>query len=144
MKRSGVGPFLPHPGTPLGARPAPAAGEIAPGAQAPGGELMTYKMVALARLACPRANIPSTTALATLDPARGRELGLMRGANVLMPNVTPPRYRAHYEIYPAKACVAESAAECHRCVTSRIEAIGRCPGRGPGPSPAMLGRQARA
>ena len=50
---------------------------------------MTYKVLALTRLACPRANIPSTTALATLNTAGGRELGLRRGANVVMPNLTP-------------------------------------------------------
>ena len=67
---------------------------------------MTYKVVALARLACPQANIPSTTALATLNTAEGRELGLQRGANVVMPNLTPVKYRALYEIYPGKACLA--------------------------------------
>ena len=49
-------------------------------------------MIALARLACPEANIPSTTALATINPRNGRELGLQRGANVVMPNLTPLRY----------------------------------------------------
>ena len=61
-------------------------------------------MVALTRLVCPDANIPSTTALATINKADGRELGLQRGANIVMPNLTPPEYRAKYEIYPDKAC----------------------------------------
>ena len=77
---------------------------------------MTYKVMALTRLACPRANIPSTTALATLNRADGRELGLRRGANVVMPNLTPPKYRALYEIYPGKACIAETAEACQACL----------------------------
>ena len=70
----GVGPFLPHPATPLGVpqRAATCADQV------PSSELMTYKVIALARLVCPRANIPSTTALATLNRLRGRELGLAR------------------------------------------------------------------
>ena len=93
---------------------------------------MTYKVVALARLVCPDANIPSTTALATLNREAGRELGLARGANVVMPNLTPVKYRAFYEIYPAKACIGETAQECARCLQARIEGIGRTVGRGTG------------
>ena len=100
--------------------------------QVPNSELMTYKTVALARLVRPDANIPSTTALATLNLAQGRELGLQRGANVIMPNLTPPQYRKLYEIYPAKACIAETGRECHACMGARIRAIGREAGRGPG------------
>ncbi|MCK5862308.1 MAG: [FeFe] hydrogenase H-cluster radical SAM maturase HydE, partial [Candidatus Hydrogenedentes bacterium] len=106
----GVGPFIAHPDTPLGKKELPCAPEAA---QVPNTELMTYKVLALTRLACPEANIPSTTALATLNLANGRELGLLRGANVLMPNMTPPEYRALYEIYPDKACIQETARDCH-------------------------------
>ena len=103
----GVGPFLMHPETPLAdPQQQPAA---PPGEQMPASELMTYKVIALTRLLCPRANIPSTTALATLNRRNGRELGLVRGANIVMPNLTPPKYRIHYEIYPNKACIQESA-----------------------------------
>lgn len=125
----GVGPFIAHPATPL------AAGGLAADAgpdQTPATELMTLKMVALSRILCPRANIPSTTALATLNLAQGRELGLQRGANVLMPNMTPTQYRLHYEIYPAKACIQETAAQCHGCIRGRILSIGRTVGIGPG------------
>ena len=123
----GVGPFIPHPETPLaGAIP------LAEGEQVPATEDMTYRVVALARLVCPEANIPSTTALATLNRAKGRELGLSRGANIVMPNLTPVEYRALYEIYPAKACIGETAAECGSCLTRRIEALGRSVGTGPG------------
>ena len=83
----GIGPFIPHPHTPLG------SGELkpfaAPEQQVPNSELMVYKAVALTRLVRPDANIPSTTALATINKRNGRELGLQRGANVLMPNLTP-------------------------------------------------------
>ncbi|MDX9973393.1 MAG: [FeFe] hydrogenase H-cluster radical SAM maturase HydE [FCB group bacterium] len=126
----GIGPYLPHPETPMG------CGEwlrdVPPEEQTPNSELMTYKMVALTRLMCPEANIPSTTALATINKAQGRELGLMRGANVVMPNVTPPEYRVKYEIYPDKACLNETAAQCHGCLAARIRSIGRTVGLGPG------------
>lgn len=135
----GVGPFLPHPETPLGRQ-----GEAAVDhgtEQVPNSELMTYKMVALARLMCPRANIPSTTALATVNRENGRELGLCRGANIIMPNLTPPAYRCLYEIYPAKACIFETAEQCHGCLKRRIEALGRTVGVGRGDSPNRLARE---
>ena len=103
---------------------------------------MTYKVVALARLLCPDANIPSTTALATVNRESGRELGLQRGANVVMPNLTPPRYRAGYEIYPAKACLEETPEQCHGCLLARIASIGRTVGEGPGASPRYQKRGA--
>jgi len=127
----GVGPYIAHPDTPLGrdTRQAP------DGQQAANTEKMTYKVVALARLVCPAANIPSTTALATLNLAQGRELGLQRGANVVMPNLTPVQYREFYEIYPAKACIRETSSDCRRCMNMRILSIGRVPGTGRGDSP---------
>jgi biotin synthase len=132
----GVGPYIPHPQTPLGRQVQ--AGEtvahVDADEQPPASELMTYKMVALTRLACPRANIPSTTALATLNKTSGRELGLARGANIVMPNLTPVQYRAYYEIYPAKVCIAETADICHGCMTQRIHSIGRTVGAGRGDS----------
>lgn len=122
----GVGPFIAHPNTPLGHESASVPD------QAPNTELMTYKAVALTRLVCPQSNIPSTTALATLNLSSGRELGLMRGANVVMPNLTPPKYRVLYEIYPAKACLRETAEECQGCLSRRVASIGRQLGTGPG------------
>ena len=126
----GIGPFIPHPATPLG------SGELqpasVPGDQAPGTELMVYKAVALTRLMCPQANIPSTTALATINRRNGRELGLQRGANVVMPNLTPLKYRRLYEIYPAKACITETSDACKGCLDLRIASIGRRRGRGRG------------
>jgi biotin synthase len=127
----GIGPFLPSPRTPLGG---PAADRLraADADQVPNDELTTLKVVALTRLVCPEANLPSTTALATIDPAAGRELGLSRGANIVMPNVTPPQYRVLYEIYPGKACIHETAQVCRGCMERRILSIGRRLGRGPG------------
>ena len=127
----GVGPFLPSPRTPLGGGHANHYA-APPGEQVPNDELTTLKVVALTRLVCPDANLPSTTALATIDPARGRELGLTRGANIVMPNVTPPQYRVLYEIYPGKACIHETAQICRGCMERRILSIGRRIGTGPG------------
>jgi len=108
--------------------------------QVPATEEMTYKVIALARLLCPQANIPATTALATLNPKQGREQGLCCGANIVMPNVTLVKYRQMYEIYPAKACLAESAETCNACMLKRIESIGRHIGVGRGDSPGFLNR----
>jgi biotin synthase len=126
----GIGPYISHPATPLG------TGEwrrqIAASEQAPNSEEMVYKAVALTRILRPDANIPSTTALATINTRNGRELGLQRGANIVMPNLTPAKYRKLYEIYPNKACIAEAPSDCNGCLRSRIRAIGRVPGQGPG------------
>jgi biotin synthase len=108
------------------------------GEQVPANELTTYKVDALARLTCPKANIPSTTALATLNRRNGRELGLVRGANVIMPNLTPLKYRVFYEIYPNKACIHETADGCFHCLRGRIESLGRQIGGGRGDSKRIL------
>jgi len=126
----GIGPYIPHAATPLGSgalRP-----HIDPGDQAPATEEMVYKMIALARIVCPSANIPSTTALATINKTHGRKRGLSVGANVVMPNLTPVKYRALYQIYPAKACIDESASDCNHCLRGQIHSLGRFAGRGPG------------
>jgi len=126
----GVGPYISHPATPLG------SGlwrrNVDASAQVPNTEEMVYKVVALTRLVCPNANIPSTTALATINLRNGRELGLERGANVVMPNLTPVVYRSLYEIYPSKACIFETASTCYSCLNQRIASIGRSVGSGPG------------
>ena len=137
----GLGPYIPHRATPLGIRldgmrlEEPATGVAAPEAQVPNNEEMTYKVIALSRLVCPKTNIPSTTALATINNASGRELGLSRGANIVMPNVTPRKYRALYEIYPSKACIDETAEDCRSRIGRRILSIGRTVGTGRGDSP---------
>jgi len=126
----GVGPYIPHAATPLGSgslRPS-----LVPDQQVPNTEDMVYRVLALTRISCPTANIPSTTALATINKTNGRKQGLMVGANVVMPNLTPEKYRRLYEIYPAKACVDERATDCDRCLHAQIHSLGRFPGRGAG------------
>jgi len=126
----GVGPYLPHPATALGRGEVVRA--IEPAEQVPNDADMAYKVVALTRLVCPEANIPATTALATADPQMGRRLGLERGANVIMPDLTPSKYRRAYEIYPAKAGSTQTPEECHETVLATIRAAGRTVGIGPG------------
>jgi biotin synthase len=126
----GIGPYIAHASTPLGSgalRPA-----IDPSEQVPASEEMVYKMIALTRIVCPDANIPSTTALATINKTGGRRMGLKVGANVVMPNLTPVKYRSLYQIYPAKACIDESASDCNQCLRGQIHSLGRFPGQGPG------------
>jgi len=105
---------------------------LAAGPQVPATDTMTTKVVALTRLVCPDANIPSTTALATVNREHGREMGLERGANVWMPNLTPLKYRALYEIYPGKSKVIDTAEEFHENLLATLARIGRVPGKGPG------------
>jgi len=124
----GIGPFLAHPDTPLGRPDAPTAGAE----QVPSNEWMVLKAVALARLVCPEANLPATTALATINTTDGREHGLESGGNVFMPILTPSPYRQMYQIYPGKACIDEDASQCNACLRARIERLGRCVGTGPG------------
>jgi len=125
----GIGPFIPHPNTPLAVDTGMVSDQ-----QVPATELMAYKVLALTRIMCPRANIPSTTALATLNKVEGRELGLARGANIVMPNLTPPAYRILYEIYPDKACIYEDREDCDTGLRGRITALGRRIGAGRGDS----------
>ena len=124
----GIGPFLAHPDTPLGAQSAAIIDED----QVPSNEWMVLKAVALTRIVCPEANLPATTALATINTVDGREHGLESGANVFMPVLTPAPYRQMYEIYPGKACVDEDATQCNHCLRGRIQRLGRSVGVGPG------------
>lgn len=134
----GVGPFVAHPDTPLGRGLGPQA--LPAGVQVPNDTLTTYQVLALARLACPRANIPATTALATLGGADGQTLALQRGANVIMPNVTPTAYRRLYQIYPDKACFYDGQEATAAVLRERLAAIGRTVGTGRGDAPNLQGR----
>jgi biotin synthase len=131
MDMIGIGPYLSDPRTPLAG---PQGAELAapPADQVPNDELTTLKAVALTRLVCPDTNIPSTTALSILNPDAGRANGLCRGANVVMPNLTPPEYRALYQIYPGKAAVQETAGVLTGKVIALIDGLGRATGSGPG------------
>jgi biotin synthase len=147
----GTGPFLAHPETPLGraAEVLARAPEASPeerrklaaevgfdypisDEQVPNTNLMGFKVIALTRLLLPDTNIPSTTAIATNDPAGGRITGLRSGANVVMPNLTLAQYRALYEIYPHKAAMSESPLKTHKMAIAQIREAGRVPGIGPG------------
>jgi biotin synthase len=67
--------------------------------------------------------LPATTALGTIDP-KGREKGLLAGANVLMPNLSPTAVRKKYALYDNKICTGEEAAECVHCLTARVKSTG--------------------
>ena len=109
---AGIGPFIPHPQTPLAHENVSGHFEL------------SLKMMALMRLLLPDINIPATTAMETLHP-KGRQLALQCGANVVMPNVTEGDYRKQYELYPGKICTGDSPAQCRGCIQSKIESIGR-------------------
>lgn len=141
MDMIGIGPYVESPGTPLtGALGAELRAQAGP-EQVPNTDLMTFKVVALTRLVCPQTNIPSTTALATINPAEGRASGLRRGANVVMPNLTPPEYRELYQIYPGKAGLHETADITREKIERQIGELGRSIGSGPGTSPRVLERR---
>ncbi|MDA3850439.1 MAG: [FeFe] hydrogenase H-cluster radical SAM maturase HydE [Spirochaetaceae bacterium] len=121
----GIGPFIPHPDTPLkDAEQQPLEWAL--------------KGTALLRLLLPKANIPATTAAGTLDP-RGREQMLQAGANVLMPNITPVVHKKDYLLYPGKICLDESGFECVGCLTLRCEGIDRELSFKRGDSPSFTG-----
>ncbi len=121
----GMGPYIPHPGTPLYSD-YESMGFFTPDIDYDLEE-MVFKMLAITRIVNKTAHIPATTALATTNPARGRELALTRGANVVMPNVTDRKYRQLYEIYPSKVCVEEKPEDCRVCIDNRIRSVGRIP-----------------
>jgi len=133
MDMIGIGPYLPHPATPLGeefARRAAAGDWVAD--QTLNDELTTCKVIALTRLARPDANLPATTALSLVNKSAGRAHGLQRGANVVMPNLTPVRERTKYEIYPEKATVYESAEAINAGIVALLDTLGRTVGVGAG------------
>ena len=113
----GMGPFIPHPDTPLGEGLA-----MTPDWKRHQVEL-GCRMIAVARLALKDVNIAATTALEALDP-QGREKGLLAGANVMMPNVTPAKYRGDYKLYSDKPCQDESADLVGDVLERRIRSIG--------------------
>jgi biotin synthase len=86
-------------------------------------------MIATLRLMMPDINIASTTALQALNSV-GRELGLKAGANVIMPIVTPTKYREDYQLYQDKPCINESSDDCMHCITRRIRSVNLNPAFG--------------
>lgn len=106
----GIGPFISHKDTPF--------------ATAPAGSLkLTLLLLSLFRLMFPAALIPATTSLGTLVPG-GRELGILAGANVVMPNLSPQQTRAHYSLYDHKICTGEEAAEGLETLRAAMQRIG--------------------
>jgi len=106
----GIGPFIPHADTPFAGR---AAGTLE----------LTLFLLGVLRLMLPHVLLPATTALGTIHP-RGRELGILAGANVVMPNLSPVGVRKKYLLYDGKICTGDEAAECRSCMERRIEAVG--------------------
>jgi len=104
------GPYIPHHETPL-------AGQKA------GTLEMTLLMIAFIRLTLPYALIPATTAFCTISPL-GREKGMMAGANVAMPNLSPKEVREKYLLYDDKICTGYEAAECRYCIERRMNSVG--------------------
>lgn len=137
MDMIGLGPYLESPGTPLAGALGRSLRAQVGSEQVPGDTLTTLKVLALTRLLCPLTNIPSTTALATIDPSSGRVNGLLRGANVIMPNLTQARYRELYQIYPGKAGLHETADITVDRIRAQIQALGRTIGQGTGQSPRV-------
>lgn len=85
--------------------------------------LLSLKMISAARLLLRDVNIASTTALQTLKYF-GREMGVLAGANILMPNITDQKYREGYQLYDNKPCLDEGADDCKDCLITRINKIG--------------------
>lgn len=106
----GIGPFITHKQTPFADKPS-------------GSLQMTLYLLSILRLIKPNLLLPATTALGTIDP-KGRELGIMAGANVVMPNLSPVSVRKKYELYNNKICTGEESAQCKRCLDKRMESIG--------------------
>ena len=106
----GIGPFIPHADTPFREEP---AGTL---------ELTCY-LLSIIRLIWPPVLLPATTALGTIDP-QGREKGILSGANVVMPNLSPVEVRKKYELYDNKICTGDESAQCVNCMALRMEAIG--------------------
>jgi biotin synthase len=84
---------------------------------------LSLKMVAILRIMMKDINIAATTAMQTLDK-QGREKALKVGANIIMPNLTPVKYREGYLLYEDKPCINEEASECRNCLETRIHIAG--------------------
>lgn len=106
----GIGPFIPHKDTRF--------------LNEKQGSLdLTLLLIGILRLMNPKALIPATTALGTIDK-NGREMGILAGANVVMPNLSPVSVRKKYSLYDNKICTGEEAAECRFCLQNRMQKIG--------------------
>ena len=112
----GMGPYIPHAQAVLpGIEPIPDTTTRL---------RLALRMIAATRLLLPDINIAATTALQTLVPD-GREHGLRFGANVIMPQATPLRFRPHYTLYDGKPGLDDNADPCAACLDDRIRSVGR-------------------
>lgn len=106
----GIGPYISHKDTPF--------------CNEKNGTLeQTLNLLALLRIIFPKVLLPATTSLGTIDPG-GREFGLLAGANVVMPNLSPVSVRKKYMLYDNKICTGEESAQCQKCLERRIESTG--------------------
>lgn len=106
----GIGPFIPHKDTPF--------------SDYAGGTLeLTLLLLSIIRLLHPKVLLPATTALGTIHP-EGRELGIMAGANVIMPNLSPVHIREHYSLYNNKLCTGAETAEGLSKLKNKMAKIG--------------------
>ena len=106
----GIGPFLTHRDTPFNNMPS-------------GSFELTIYLLSIIRLIDPTLLIPATTALGTIHP-HGREIGILAGANVIMPNLSPISVRKKYLLYDNKACTGDEAAESVNNLKQSMESIG--------------------
>ena len=106
----GIGPFLPHKDTPFRD-------------QEKGSYELTLFTLSLCRIMLPTVLLPATTALGTIA-ADGREQGVLAGANVIMPNLSPTAVRKKYMLYDNKICTGDESAQCRSCIEKRMESIG--------------------
>ncbi len=119
----GMGPFIPHHQTPM----ADSLGDFSKIREQ---QLKrALKMIAVTRLYLRDVNIAATTALQALNPV-GREMGLLAGANIMMPNITLTKYREGYQLYEDKPCLDENSSKCRDCLEDRISDIGEQIGYG--------------
>lgn len=106
----GIGPFLAHQDTPFAGEP-------------DGSYERTLVLLGILRLMFPGVLLPATTALGTIAPD-GREKGLLAGANVLMPNLSPVGVRDKYMLYDNKICTGDESAQCRNCLEMRVRSVG--------------------
>jgi biotin synthase len=112
----GMGPYLEHTDTPLirfESELLPLSGRFD----------LTLKMIAILRIMMKDINIVAATALQAIDPI-GREKGIKAGANIIMPNITPAKYRKSYKLYENKPCTDDLAEDCQNCLEARTGMAG--------------------
>lgn len=108
----GIGPFIPHPDTPLKDKFNKNAFNLA------------LKVMAITRIILPDINIPATTAMETFDK-NGRIIALNSGANVIMPNINSEKYAKNYQIYPDKTGITDDIIKTRKLLEEKLNSIGR-------------------